>query len=55
MNADHSFFITLSYAIAGLAVAGMIAAIALDYRRLKKALRGMGESVNARDDRRDLD
>ncbi len=55
MNADHFFFIALSYGITGVAVIGMIAAIALDYRRLKKSLQAMGVTVAARDERADLD
>lgn len=55
MNPDHAFFITLAYGISGVAVLGMIAAIMLDYRRLKKSLRTMGVTVAARDDRADLD
>ena len=42
MNADHFFFIALSYGISAVAVLGMVAAIALDYRRLKKSLQAMG-------------
>ncbi len=55
MNPDHAFFITLSYAISAVAVLGMIAAIALEHRRLKKSLAAMGVTVAARDDRADLD
>ncbi|MEI2734901.1 MAG: heme exporter protein CcmD [Rhodoblastus sp.] len=55
MTSDHFFFIALSYGITIVAVLGMIAAIALDYRRLKKALQAMGVTVAARDERADLD
>ncbi len=55
MNADHFFFIALSYGITAVAVLGMVAAIALDYRRLKKSLQAMGVTVAARDERTDLD
>ena len=55
MTSDHFFFIALSYGVTAVAVLGMVAAIALDYRRLKKALAAMGVAVAARDDRPDLD
>jgi len=55
MNPDHAFFIALSYAITAVAVLGTIAAIMVDYRRLKKSLQAMGVAAAARDDRPDLD
>ncbi len=55
MSQDHAFFIVLSYAITALAVFGTIAAIMLDYRRLKKSLQAMGVAVAARDDAQHLD
>ena len=55
MTSDHFFFIALSYGITAVAVLGMVAAIVLDYRRLKKSLVAMGVTVAARDERTDLD
>ena len=55
MSHDHLFYIALSYGIAALAVLGTLAAIMLDYRRLKKALAAMGVAVAARDDAQHLD
>ncbi len=55
MNPDHLYFIALSYGVTALAVAGTIAAIVLDHRRLKKSLAAMGVAADARDAGRDLD
>lgn len=55
MSQDHAFFIAFSYAITALAVLGVIVAIMLDYRRLKKALGNMGVAVSARDEAQHLD
>lgn len=55
MSQDHAFFIAFSYGIAALAVLGTIAAIMLDYIRLKKSLQSMGVAVAARDDAQHLD
>jgi len=46
----HATYIALSYGIAALAVLGAIAAIMLDHRNLKSALRKLGAPVDERED-----
>ncbi|MDE2362801.1 MAG: heme exporter protein CcmD [Hyphomicrobiales bacterium] len=50
MNNPHTTFIVASYAITAVAVLGTIAAIMLDYRRLRRALEKLGAPVDQRAD-----
>ena len=50
MTAAHTTFIVASYAITAIAVLGAIAAIMLDYRRVKRDLERIGAPVDQRED-----
>ena len=47
-GADHSGFIVAAYLVAATVVAGMIAAIVLDGRRLRRALARLERDRDAR-------
>jgi heme exporter protein CcmD len=50
MSATHTTFIVASYAITAIAVLGTIAAIMLDYRRVRRDLERIGAPVDERDE-----
>ncbi len=50
MSNDHAWFIALSYGITGVAVLAATIAIALEHRRLKKALEKIGAPADERGD-----
>ena len=43
MDNPHFAFIAAAYGVAALALAGMVAAILLDYRRLRRDLARLGD------------
>jgi heme exporter protein CcmD len=53
MDNPHFAFITAAYAIAALVLAGMAAAILLDYRRLRRALVRLNDPRELGDERAD--
>jgi heme exporter protein CcmD len=46
----HTTFVALAYGVAAVAVFATIAAIMLDYRRLRRALDRLGAPVDRRED-----
>jgi heme exporter protein CcmD len=47
---SHATFVALAYGVAAVAVCATIAAIMLDYRKLRRALEKLGAPLDQRED-----